>query len=39
MVILPLDIFEEIYTLLELPFHAELNGLCSNSVYHSTHKL
>ena len=24
---------EEIYILLELPFHTELNGFCPNSVY------
>ena len=26
-------IFEETYILLESPFHAELNGVCPNSVY------
>ena len=31
--------FEEICTLLESPLHAELNGLCPNSVHLSIGKL
>ena len=31
--VISLYIFEETYILLESPVHAELNGLCPNSVY------
>ena len=38
-IFLSLYIIDETYTLLESPFHAELNGLCPNSIYLSNCKL
>ena len=39
MSLIRLSIFNEPYTLKELPFHAELNGHCPHCIYQSIHKL